>query len=69
VRVEIDVANRSRGHGQATLEVSLRNRDSGVEIIAHRTLELRGHQRVHLTADIPAPRGTYEARVNATYPD
>ena len=69
VRVEIEVANRSSGHGEATLEVSLVNRDSGVEIVAERTLELAGHQRVHLTADIPAPLGTYEARVRARYPD
>lgn len=69
VRVDVDVVNRSRGHGQITLEISLVHRGDGTTIVAERTLDLEAHQRSHVTADIPAPEGPYIARARAMYPD
>jgi hypothetical protein len=69
VRVELDVVNRSGGHGQATIDITLVSRGTGATILSERTLELTAHQQVHLTVDVAAPRGDYDVHATAIYPD
>jgi hypothetical protein len=68
VRVELVVANRSGGHGQVQLEISLWA-GPGRTLTDERPLELDGHQRLELTFDIAAPDADYVATARAIYPD
>jgi hypothetical protein len=67
-RVEAVVTNGSGGEGQIEVRIRLRDRDGGRVIEDERDLELRGRETAHLTADIEAPRGDYDADVKAEYP-
>lgn len=68
VRVTAVVANQSRGEGQIDVRIQLRDRKSGKVVEESRDLDLRGKERVELAADVEAPAGDWEARVEAEYP-
>lgn len=67
-RVEATVDNRSRGEGQVDVRIQLRDRRTGHTVEADRDLQVHGHEQAHLTADIEAPPGEYDAQVEAEYP-
>ena len=69
VRVELDVANRSHGHGQVQIDIWLRSGSPPHTLAAERSLELDDHQRLELAVDIAAPDGHYTAEARAIYPD
>jgi hypothetical protein len=68
MRVTALVRNRGRGHGQIEVEVVLRDRAARRTIHADRELELEAHETVELSADIPAPPGSYDVVATAKYP-
>jgi len=67
-RVEATVTNRARGEGQVEVRIELRDRRSGRVVETERDLPLHGHEEAHLTADVEAPAGDWDARVSADYP-
>ena len=72
-RVAVDLANRSGGHGQIEIVITLQPADAGartgIAFVAERTHHHDGQQRAQLIADLETPPGVYAASVRARYPD
>jgi hypothetical protein len=67
-RVAATVVNHSHGQGQVELKIELHDPATGRTIKDERDLELEGHERARLVADVQAPPAAWVARVHAEYP-
>jgi hypothetical protein len=67
-RVEANVTNTGRGHGEVAVTIRLRDAASGQSIQTDRRIELDEHETTHIIADMVAPTATYTPAVEAIYP-
>jgi hypothetical protein len=67
-RVTIDLANRSGGHGEVELQITLRGASGGC-IRASQQVELDAHEQLRIYVDVPAPPESYTVDVRSEYPD
>src|SRR5690349_1626522 len=67
-RVEANVTNDGRGHGEVAVTIKIRDQASGQSFQTDRKLDLDSHETTHIIADIPAPPAAYTPTVEAVYP-
>lgn len=67
-RVEANVTNAGRGHGEVAVTIKLQDQASGRTFQTDRKLDLEDHETTRVIADIPAPPATYTPTVEALYP-
>jgi len=67
-RVEANVTNAARGHGEVAVTIKIQDEASGRTVQTDRHLELDSYESAHVIADILAPPATYTPSVEAVYP-
>jgi hypothetical protein len=67
-RVEVELLNRWRGHGEVAVTVRLRDPGSGRRVVEERHVSLEGNERVVLVVELLAPPGRYEPEVTVQCP-
>ncbi|MFN8534830.1 MAG: hypothetical protein U0556_14935 [Dehalococcoidia bacterium] len=67
-RIEVEIANPWRGHGQAAVTIRLIDTDRGLTVIEQRKIALEPDEQTVLVAEIAAPPGRYTPQVEVRYP-